>query len=82
MVSHLFDAYQPTETSVNKEEIKRKLLGYADSGRFDTQFRSDPTVVKKNSKIKYRVNEYVSLMVQEAQSDREALIKAKISVTG
>lgn len=82
LVCHLFDAYQPIESSVNKEEIKMKLLGYADSGRFDTQFHSDPTVIKKNSKMKYRVNEYVSLMVQEAQPDREALIRAEKSITG
>lgn len=82
LVGSLLDTYQPIEPSVNKEEIQRKLLGYADSGRFDTQFHADPSVVKKNSRIKYRVNEYVNLMVLEAQPDRESLIKAEVDVTG
>lgn len=82
LIGSLFDAYQPTESSVNKEDIRVKLLGYVDSGRFDTQFHADPSVVKKNSRIKYRVNEYVNLMVLEAQPDRRDLIKAKRMVTG
>lgn len=82
LVSSLFDAYQPTEPSVNKEDIKTRLLGYADSGKFDTQFHADPNVVKKSSRIKYRVNEYVNLMVLEAQPDRGALIKAEKKPTG
>lgn len=82
LVSSLLDAYQPTEPSINKEDVRTKLLGYVDSGRFDTQFHADPSVVKKNSRIKYRVNDYVNLMVLEAQPNREALIKAEQSVTG
>lgn len=82
LVGSLLDTYQPIEPSVNKEEIQKKLLGYVDSGRFDTQFYADPSVVKKNSRIKYRVNEYVNLMVLQAQPDRESLIRAEIDVTG
>lgn len=36
----------------------------------------------KNSRTKYRVNEYVNIMVLEVQPDREAVIKAYKSVTG
>ena len=61
LVGSLLDTYQPIEPSVNKEEIQKKLLGYVDSGRFDTQFHADPSVVKKNSRIKYRVNCKLSL---------------------
>lgn len=82
LVGSLFDAYQPTNPSINKEEVKTRLLSYADSGKFDTQFHADPSVVKKNSKIKYRVNDYVNLMVLEAQPNREDWIKAEESVTG
>lgn len=82
LIGSLFDAYQPSEPSVNKEEIKARLLEKADSGRFDTQFHADPGVVNKNSRTKYRVNEYVNLMVQEAQPDRQKLIKAERTVTG
>lgn len=82
LIASLFDSYQPTEPSVNKEEIRVKLLDKAASGRFDTQFHADPSVVKKNSRIKYRVNEYVNLMVLEAQPDRRDLIKAEKMVTG
>ena len=82
LIGSLFDAYQPTEPSVNKEDIRVKLLGYADSGRFDTQFHADASVVKKNSRIKYRVNEYVNLMVLEAQPNRRDLIRAERMVTG
>ena len=82
LIASLFDAYQPSEPSVNREEIKARLLDKADSGRFDTQFRADPGVVNKNSRTKYRVNEYVNLMVLEAQPDRQRLIKAKRTVTG
>ena len=82
LVGSLFDTYQPVEPSVNKEEIRQKLLGYADSGKFDTQFYPDASIVQKNSRMKYRVNEYVNLMVLEAQPDRESLIKAEKSVTG
>lgn len=82
LINFLFDAYQPTESSVNKEGIRTKLLNKADNDEFDTQFHADPSVVKKNSRIKYRVNEYVNLMVLEAQPDRRNLIKAKRMVTG
>lgn len=82
LIGSLFDAYQPTEPSVNKEDIRVKLLSYADSGRFDTQFHADPSVVKKNSRIKFPVNKYVNLMVLEAQPDREDLIKAEKLFTG
>lgn len=82
LIGSLFDAYQPTEPSINKADIRVKLLGKVSSGRFDTQFHADPSVVKKNSRIKYRVNEYVNLMVLEAQSDRRDLIKAEKLVTG
>lgn len=82
LVGSLLDTYQPTEPSINKENIRTRLLAYANSGRFDTQFHADPSVVKKNSRIKYRVNDYVNLMVLEAQPNREALIRAEKSVTG
>lgn len=82
LIGSLFDTYQPTEASVNKEEIKTKLLDKADNGGFDTQFHADPSVVQKNSRIKYRVNEYVNLMVLKAQPDRQRLIKAEELVTG
>jgi hypothetical protein len=82
LIGSLFDAYQPTEPSVNKEAIKAKLLGYTESGRFDAQFYADASVVMKNSRTKYRVNEYVNIMVLEVQPDREAVIKAYKSVTG
>lgn len=82
LVSSLLDRYQLTEPSISKEAVRTKLLGYVDSGKFDTQFHADPSVVKKNSRIKYRVNEYVNLMVLEAQPDRSALIRAEKSVTG
>lgn len=82
LIDSLFDSYQPAEPSVNKEEIRVKLLDKAASGRFDTQFHADPSVVKKNSRIKYRVNEYVNLMVLEAHPDRRELIKAEKKVTG
>lgn len=82
LVGTLLNTYQPAEPSINKEDIRTRLLSYADSGRFDTQFHADPSIVKKNSRIKYRVNDYVNLMVLEAQPNREALIKAEMSVTG
>lgn len=82
LIDSLFDTYQPAESSVNKEDIKAKLLSHVNSGRFDTQFHADPSVVKKNSRVKYRVNEYVNLMVTETQPHREAVIKAEKSVTG
>ena len=82
LIGSLFDAYQPSESSVNKEEIKARLLDKADSGRFDTHFHADPSVVKKNSRTKYRVNEYVNLMVLEAHPDRQGLIKAEKRITG
>lgn len=82
LIGSLFDAYQPTEPSVNKEEIKTKLLDKADSGIFDTQFHADPSVVNKNSRTKYRVNKYVNLMVLEAQPDGQRLIKAEKRITG
>lgn len=82
LVGTLLDTYQLTESSINKEDIRTRLLAYAGSGRFDTQFHADPSVVKKNSKVKYRVNDYVSLMVLEALPNREDLIKAEKSVTG
>ena len=65
LIASLFDTYQPSGPSVNVEEIKARLLDKADSGRFDTQFHADPGVVNKNSRTKYRVNEYVNLMVQQ-----------------
>ena len=82
LIDSLFNSYQPAEPSINKEEIRAKLLNKVDSGRFDTQFHADPSVVKKNSRTKYRVNEYVNLMVLEAQLDRRELIKAEKRVTG
>ena len=82
LIGSLFDAYQPTEPSVNKEEIKTRLLDKADSGRFDTQFHADPSVVNKNSRTKYRVNKYVNLMVLEAQPDRRRMINAEKRITG
>ncbi len=82
LVGDLFDTYEPAEPSVHKEDIRRKLLGYADRGEFDTQFHADPDVVKKNSKTKYRVNAYVNLMVEEAQPDRSALIRTNECETG
>lgn len=82
LVGSLLDTYQPIEPSVNIEAVKAKLLAHADSGRFDTQFHADPDVVMKNSRTKYRVNEYVNLMVMEAQPDRANMIKAEKRVTG
>lgn len=82
LIGSLFDAYQPTEPSINKEEIKIKLLDKVDSGIFDTQFHADPSVVNKNSRTKYRVNKYVNLMVLEAQPDGQRLIKAEKRITG
>ena len=82
LIGSLFDAYQPTEPSVNKEEIRTKLLAKAENSGFDTQFHADPSVVQKNSRIKYRVNEYVNLMVLKAQPDRQRLIRAEERVTG
>lgn len=76
LIGDLFDTYQPSDPSIDKEAVRRKLLSHADGEKFDTQFHADPSVVKKNSKTKYRVNAYVNLIVEEVH-DREALIKAK-----
>ena len=82
LIGDLFDTYQPSDPSINKEAVRRKLLSHADGGKFDTQFHADPSVVKKNSKTKYRVNAYVNLIVEELQPDREALIKAERWLSG
>lgn len=65
MVGSLLDAYEPASTEVNVADLKTRLLEAQERDGFDTQFNTDPDVVKRPGKITIDVSPSVHVVVKE-----------------
>ncbi len=71
MVGELFDHYSPNVKSVDTTILKENLLALSQVGRFDTQFHTDPKVIKNLKKVKISVSPTIDVLVREAQNNWE-----------
>lgn len=68
MVNRLLDNYNPAGEDVNVITLKADMLSQSD-GRFDTQFHSDPNVVKKNKKVLVKVSPFIDVVIKDSLPD-------------
>jgi hypothetical protein len=65
MVTRLVEDYSPSSEQTNIGELKIALLGLRDTGKFDTQFHTDPKVMKKNKKTTIPVTAEIEVLIKE-----------------
>lgn len=65
MVERLVGDYSPSLEQVNASELKNALLVLKDAGKFDTQFHTDPKVMKRNKKTSVPVSAEIEVLIKE-----------------
>lgn len=69
MITRIVGGYSPTDESINMPELTQKLIELAGRGDFDTQFQTDPNVMKRKKRTVLKVSDYVEVLVTEGLPD-------------